>query len=110
MTPQDFQWWTRQQWQEFDAIRQQTFELTQEELLQKEIEQENMRQEQIYLKLSSRWIEKPNPIKKEWMLQVMEWLNARQFLGDDLELYLNNQLELHWTLEKVMDNLVLAYL
>ena len=110
MTPQDFLWRTRQQRQEFDLIRSKSFELTQEELLQQEIEQENIKQEQISLKLSNRWIVKPSPIKKEWMLQVMEWLDAKQFLGDDLELYLDNQLELHWTLERVMDNLVLAYL
>ncbi len=110
MKPQDFQWRTRQQRQEFDAIKIKSFEPTPEEILQQEKEQENLKQEQINFKLSTRWIVKPDVITKEWMLKVMDWLDAKQFLWEDLDWYLNNQLELHWTLEKVMDNLVLTYL
>jgi hypothetical protein len=52
----------------------------------------------------------PSNITKERMLTVMKWLNANQFLWEDLSWYIDKQLELFWSLEKVMDNLVLTYL
>lgn len=110
MTPQDFSPRTRAQWLEFQSIKDNAFLPTDKEIEQQRIEQEEARKQIILQKMAARWIIKPSPITKERMLQVMEWLDAKQFLGDDLEWYLDNQLELHWTLEKVMDNLVLAYL
>ena len=110
MTPKDFSARTRAQWLEFQSIKDNAFLPTEEENEQQRVEQEEARKKVIIQKMLARWIEKPNPIKKEWMLQVMDWLDAKQFLWEDIEWYIDNQLKLHWTLENVMDNLVLTYL
>lgn len=110
MIPQDFAWRTRKQWNEFDSIKRQCFEPTPEEIEQEATAQEFFRQQMILQKFSARWITIPETITKEWILDVMDWLDAKQFLGEDLNWYIDNQLEMLWSLEKVIDNLVLTYL
>ncbi len=110
MIPQDFSKRSRDDRKEFESIREKCFEQTEEERLQVEIENERRRKEIILQRITAKWITMPSNITKERMLTVMKWLNANQFLWEDLSWYIDKQLELFWSLEKVMDNLVLTYL
>lgn len=110
MIPNDFISRTREQRQEFENIKNNAFVPTEEEKAKQFVEQEKAKQQLILDRVSARGITIPAPVTKERMLAVMNWLWAQQFLGEDLEWYIEKQLELLWTLENVMDNLVLTYL
>lgn len=101
---------TRQEWIDFDKARSKAFEPTQEEIDQQALEQEQARKQLIDSKLSSRWIIIPDILSKQWMLVALEWLNAKSFVWDDVEWWLDWQIELYWDIRSALDNLVITYL
>jgi len=110
MVPKDFSTRSRDDRKEFDVIRTECFKQTETEKEEQEKENIRIRQWIILQKLIEKKIIIPENITKERMLIVMDWLDAKQFLWEDLEWYIDNQLKLLWTLENVMNNLVLTYL
>ena len=101
---------TRQDWINFDNARTKAFEPTEAEILEEWRRVEMEAKRAVEDKLESRWIERPKNPTKEWMLWALNMLHAQQYIGDDLEWRLDWQLELHGTIDKTIDNLVLTYL
>ncbi len=110
MLPSDFSSWTRDDWKLFEEIKEIALRPTELELKQIEIENENVKQLLIESKIKAVWISKPETLTKEWMLAMMESLDARKLLWEDLEKYLEWQVELYGSLEAVFEFLVLTYL
>ena len=61
-------------------------------------------------KLSAIWITRPEIITKEFVLWLLEKLDAKQFVWEDLGKWIDNQIELFWSLELAFDDLVTRYL
>lgn len=101
---------TRKDWNDFDIARTKAFQYTEQELLEQEQERIIKEKKLIYDKLIERWIQLPTDISKERVLWALQMLNAKQYIWDDLEWWLEWQIELHWDLSNAIDNLVLTYL
>lgn len=101
MQPQDFSQWTKEQWIEFDSIRQSTFEPTGEELEQEKIDSKNNLINQIKNILSQYWItfiwdeedftNLYSSYIKWWPDFVINWA-MNEFLWSDLDKVLQDKI------------------
>lgn len=105
-----FSTFTKEDWIEFDRIKSLAFQPTEEELEAQRIEQEQNRLNTINYKLSNLWITRPEIITKEFVIWLLTQLNAEQFIWDDFETWVDNQVLLFWDIETAFNDLVIRYL
>lgn len=105
-----FSTFTREDWQEFDRIKNLPFQPTEEELEAQKLEQEQNRMNTINSKLANIWITRPELITKEFVIWLLTQLNAEQFIWNDFDLWVDNQILLFWDLETAFDDLVIRFL
>lgn len=82
---QDFSTWTRADFQVFDARRQEVFQPTPEEIAIQHQQMEQARQISIASKLQAIGVVKPDILTTEFVIGMLQHLNAQQFVGEDLE-------------------------
>jgi hypothetical protein len=107
---QDFTTWTREDFLAFDARRNEVFQPTPEELEAQRAEYETARASAISEKISKYGIVRPETVTKEFVLQFLTAIDAQQFVGSDLEGWVDNQTVLFGNLDTAFDELVLRYL
>lgn len=107
---EQFSIFTREDWNEFDRLKNIAFQPIEEELETQRIEQEQARVNMINSKLSNLWITRPKIITKEFVIWLLTQLNAEQFIWDDFDLWVDNQEKLFSSLEKAFDDLVIRFL
>ena len=105
-----FSEFTKEDWIEFDRIKSLPFQPTQEELEEQARQQEEQKQLVITSKLQAIWIERPEVITQEFVLQLLEAINAREFVWADLDKWINSQIELFWDIETAFNDLVYSRL
>jgi len=105
-----FSTFTKDNWIEFDRIKNLTFQPSQEELEEQIKQQKEYKQNLINSKLKTLWIERQEIITIEFALWLLEIINAKQFVWADLEWWLKNQIILFWDLETAFNELILRYL
>jgi hypothetical protein len=105
-----FSTFTREDWIEFDRLKWLAFQPTQEELEEQAKQQEEQKQLVITNKLQAIWITRPEVITKEFVLQLLEIINAKEFVWADLDLWIENQINLYWDLETAFNDLVYSRL
>ena len=105
-----FSQFTREDWNKFDKIKSLAFQPTQEELEEQARQQEEYRQSVITSKLQAIWIERPKTVTKEFVLYLLQWINAQQFVWDNLEEWIESQVILFWDIETAFNELVIRYL
>lgn len=110
MTPKDFSKRTREDWREFDAIRQAVFTQTPKEIAEEEEQQKNTRLQIVSDKLATIWMSVPQNLTKTRIVTFMNNINAKQWVWEDMQKYLQGQLELHGSYKKLIEYLVLTYL
>lgn len=98
---------TKEDWQEFDRLKNLVFQPTQEEIEKQKEEQEKQKQSLINSKLKAIWIEKPETITREIVLNLLEKLNAKQWIWDDYNKFIDNQIVLFWDLNTAFENLLI---
>ena len=107
----DFTTWTREDFLAFDARRQEVFTPTPEELEQQRLDHEQYMNDLVEQKLLAVGITLTEPITREFALQLLELINARQFIGEDLDKWVDSQIELFdGDLDKAFKQLVVNYL
>lgn len=107
---EQFSTFTKEDWIEFDKIKSKAFEPTLEEKEAQRLEQEQNRINTINSKLANLWITRPEVITKEFVIWLLTSLNAEQFIWDDFNKWIENQISLFGDLETSFDDLVLRYL
>lgn len=105
-----FSTFTKEDWQEFDRIKNLPFQPTAEELEAQRVEQEQARINTINSKLANLWITRPEVITKEFVIWLLTQLNAEQFIWDDFATWIDNQEKLFSSLEKAFDEIVIRFL
>ena len=105
-----FSQFTREDWQEFDRLKQLAFQPTLEEIEKQKEEQEKQKQSLVNSKLKAIWIERPEVITKEFVLELLEMLNAKQWIWDDYNKFIDNQIILFWDLDTAFENLIITNL
>lgn len=105
-----FSTFTREDWQEFDRIKNLPFQPTEEELETQRLEQEQARLDAINSKLSNLWITRPEIITKEFIIWLLTSLNAQQFIWDDFDWWIENQILLFGDIETAFDDLIIRFL
>lgn len=101
---------TKEDWIEFDRLKSKAFEPTLEEIETQRLEQEQAKIELIKTKLANLWITRPEVITKEYVIWLLTQLKAEQFIWDDFDKWIENQISLFGNLETAFDDLVLRYL
>ena len=94
----------------FDEAKRLAFQPTEQEIAEQKAKQEQDRKDMIKQKLQAVGAERPTKITKPRALQFLVMLDARQYIWDDLEKRIDDQIELFWDLEKAFDDLILRYL
>lgn len=61
-------------------------------------------------KLESIWIQVPEVITKEYVIQLLTQLDARKFIGDDYDTWVDNQVILFWDLDTAFNEIVTRFL
>lgn len=107
---QIFSTFTREDWQNFDNIRNIAFQPTQAEIDLQVQEQEQARINTINSKLTNLWIVRPQVITKEFVLWLLASMKAEQFIWEDFNGWIDNQIKLFWNLETAFDDLVIRFL
>ena len=110
MTPQDFATRTREDRQQFDSIRETAFIQKAQEIADHEAQTQATRLQVVTNKLATIWMSVPEKLTKAWVVTFMTNINAKQWVWEDIQRYLQWQLELHWSYKKVIEYLVLTYL
>ena len=105
-----FSTFTKEDWIEFDRLKSLPFQPTQEELEEQTRQQEEQKQLVITSKLQAIWIERPETITKEFVLELLETINAREFVWADLSTWIENQCLLFGDLKAAFDDLVYSRL
>ena len=107
----DFSTWTRADFIAFDARRQEVFQPTPEELEQQRMDQEAQMHDIVTEKLALVGVQLTEPITKEFVLVLLDTINAKQFIGENVEQWVDNQIELFdGDIDKAFRQLVLQYL
>ena len=101
---------TKEDWNEFDRLKSLAFQPTQEELEEQARQQEKQKQLVITSKLQAIWIERPEVITKEFVLQLLETINAREFVWADLDWWVEKQCLLFGDIETAFNDLVYSRL
>ena len=105
-----FSTFTREDWDEFDRIKNLPFQPTEEELEAQRLEQEQARINMINSKLTNLWITRPEVITKEFVIWLLTQLKAEQFIWDDFDWWIENQILLFGDIEKAFNDLVIRFL
>lgn len=105
-----FSTFTREDWQEFDRIKSIAFQQKEEELEAQRLEQEQNILNTINSKLNNLWITRPETITKEFIIWLLTSLNAQQFIWDDFDWWIEDQILLFGDLETAFDDLVIRFL
>ena len=103
---QEFANFTREDWNAYESFKAKAFEPTQEELETQRLEQENNKKLVIETKLKALWITRPQIVTKEFVLWLLNIINAKEFVWNDVEKWVLNQIEVFWDLETAFDDLV----
>ena len=107
----DFTTWTKADFIAFDARRQEVFQPTPEELEQQRVEQEAQIHDIVTEKLARIGVQLTEPITKEFVFALLDTINAKQFIGENVEQWVDNQIELFdGDINKAFRQLVLQYL
>ena len=105
-----FSTFTKEDWQEFDRIKNLPLQPTTEELEAQRLEQEQNRINMINSKLTNLWITRPEVITKEFVIWLLTQLKAEQFIWDDFDWWVDNQILLFWDIETAFNDLVIRFL
>lgn len=103
---QTFSEFTREDWREMDRLRSLSFKPTQEEIEAERKERERIKQETIANNLGKYGIAKPETITKEFVINFLSTIDAKQFIGENIEDWTDSQIELYWDIESAFDELV----
>lgn len=107
----DFSNWTREDFRDFDARRNEVFQPTPQELAQAEEERATAFRNAIDAKLSAVGVIRPQALTKEFVISFLDSINASQFVGDDVPGWVDNQIALFdGSIDKAFDELVFRYL
>ena len=68
------------------------------------------RKQLVLQKLSIFGITEYPTVTKEFVLQLLTTMDAKQFVGEDLDTWVDNQIELCGSLEEAFDELVIKFL
>ena len=105
-----FSTFTREDWNNFDNIRNLAFQPTQSEIDKQKIQQALYRKNEINSKLANLWIARPEIITKEFIIWLLTQMKAEQFIWDDFSWWIDNQILLFWDIETAFDELLLRFL
>lgn len=106
----DFSNWTREDFLAFDARRAEVFMPTQAELDVQAQQQAEFEAQQLQAKMTMLWLPTWTPITKELALHILQGMNAQQFIGENLEGWIDEQIELFGILDEAFKNFVIKYL
>lgn len=101
---------TRQDWINFEKAKAKAFEPTQEEIENERIKQENKRKLLPEEKIKNLWINRPEKITKEWAIWFLNAIDAKQYIWDDIDWWIETQEIVFWSIDKAFDDLVIRYL
>ena len=105
-----FETFTREDFRNLDKIRNDIFAPTQEEIEAENIRKEEEKMEVVRIKLAKYNITPPIPFSREFMLWFLSLLDAKEFIGNDYDKFINDKIELYWTMEKAFYELVYSEL
>lgn len=91
---QDFSTWTREDFINFESRKSEVFLPTTEELESQRLEAEQNRKAIISGKLEKYSIVRPEVVTKDFCIQFLNSIDAKQYVGSDLELWIDNQISL----------------
>lgn len=107
----DFSNWTREDFNAFDARRNEVFQPTAQELAQAEAERAAAFRNAVNAKLSAVGVTRPQTVTKEFVVAFLNSIDAKQFVGDDVSGWVDNQIALFENnIGKAFDELVVRYL
>ena len=107
----DFTTWTKADFIAFDARRQEVFQPTPEELEQQRAEHDTQIHNIVTEKLAHVGVQLIEPITKEFVFVLLDTINAKQFIGENVEQWVDNQIELFdGDINEAFRQIVLQYL
>ena len=101
-----FQTFTREDFKNLDKVRTDIFAATQEEIEAQKIKEEQEKMNTIQEILKKNNITPPIIFSHEFMLWFLAKIDAKKFIGDDYNKFIDDNIVLHWTMEKAFYNLV----
>lgn len=106
----DYKTRTRQDRIDFNNAKQKAFEPTIEEIKQEEERQKNAVEESINERITAIWVNVPSEVTKERLISVVNEYNVQQYIWDDVESWIDSQIELHGSAKWAFRYSVLSYL
>ena len=101
-----FETFTREDFKNLDKIRGDIFAPTQGEIEEENIRKEEEKMEVVRIKLAKYNITPPVPFTREFMLWFLDIINAKAFIWDNYEKFIDDNTIIYWTMEKAFNNLV----
>lgn len=107
---EQFATFTKEDWKAFDNIRALAFQPTQEEIEAEKQKQAELKKATIQAKLKALWVTRPQVITKEYVLWLLNMINAKQWIWEDIDTWFSNQITIFWDIETAFDELVYSRL
>lgn len=102
--------WTRQDFIDFENRKNEVFQPTIEEQELERLAQIENNKQIIISKLANIGVIRPDIITKDFVLELLTWINAEQYIWNNFDTWIDNQVILFWDLDTAFNELVIRYL